>query len=225
MLQLRALLVLCAIAEGRLADAAAELERVDAIDDRGTLFGGVAFWHIGAAELALARGDIAAGLALYRDCAAALAGLRLPGVESTGMEPWGVLGESLALAAHAYHGTTEADDAYARGVFVSSRERLLRLLDPANPHLDYPVAGLALFALGVWGLLRDATPAGDAAELLAFAERFAYNRMIPTMAWDRIAPAAEARAPGRIAAVRSGLGDRTPPELLDQAHGLVERLR
>ena len=224
-LQLRALLVLCAIAEGRLADAAAELERVDAIDDRGTLFGGVAFWHIGAAELALARGDIAAGLALYRDCAAALAGLRLPGVESTGMEPWGVLGESLALAAHAYHGTTEADDAYARSVFVSSRERLLRLLDPANPHLDYPVAGLALFALGVWGLLRDAAPAGDAAELLAFAERFAYNRMIPTMAWDRIAPAAEARAPGRIAAVRSGLGDRTPPELLDQAHGLVERLR
>ncbi len=114
-LQLRALLVLCAIAEGRLADAEAELERVDAIDDRGTLFGGIAFWQIGAAELALARGDIAAGLRLYRECAAALAGLRLPGIESTGMEPWGVLGESIALGAHAHHAATDADDAYARG--------------------------------------------------------------------------------------------------------------
>ena len=57
--QLRALLALCAIAEERLADAAAELERLDAIDDRGTLFGGIAFRKIGAGELALARGEIA----------------------------------------------------------------------------------------------------------------------------------------------------------------------
>ena len=98
------------------------------------------------------------------------------------------------------------------------------MLDPANPHLDYPVAGLALFALGTWGLLRDAAPAGDAVELLVLAERFAYNRMIPTMAWERIAPHAEARAPGRIAAVRDELGDRRPAELLDEAHRLVERL-
>ncbi len=79
-------------------------------------------------------------------------------------------------------------------------------------------------ALGTWGLLRDAAPADDAIELLVFAERFAYNRMIPTMGWDRIAPEVEARAPGRIAALREELGDRRPPELLDAAHGLVERL-
>ena len=109
--QLRALLALCAIAEGRLADAAAELERLDAIDDRGTLFGGIAFRQIGAGELALARGDIAAGLRLYRECAAALAALRLPGIEPTGLEPWGMLGESIALVAHAYHAATDADDA------------------------------------------------------------------------------------------------------------------
>ncbi len=224
-LQLRALLVLCAIAEGRLADAEAELERVDAIDDHGALFGGIAFGQIGGAELALARGDVAAGLRRYRECAAALAGLRLPGIESTGMEPWGVLGESIALGAHAYHAATDADFAYARDLFATSRERVLRMLDPANPRLDYPVAGLALFALGAWGLLRDAAPIDDAVELLVFAERFAYNRMIPTMAWERIAPHAEARAPGRIAELRDGLGDRRPPELLDQAHGLVERLR
>jgi predicted ATPase/DNA-binding SARP family transcriptional activator len=223
-LQLRSLLVLCAIAEGRLADAEAELQRVDSIDDRGALFGGIAFGQIGGAELALARGDVAAGLRLYRECAAALAGLRLPGIETTGMEPWGVLGESIALGAHAHHAASDADAAYARGLFASSRERVLRVLDPANAQLDYPVAGLALFALAAWGLLRDAAPVEDAVELLVLAERFAYNRMIPTMAWERIAPHTEARAPGRIAALRDELGDRRPPELLDRAHGLVERL-
>ena len=222
--QLRALLVLCAIAEERLADAAAELERVDAIDDSGTLFGGVAFRRVGAAELALARGDTATGLRLYRDSAAALATLRMPGLEPTGLEPWGVFGESVALVAHAHHAATDADEAHGRALFAVCRERALRVLDAANPHLDYPVTGLAVFALGAWGLLRDAAPAGDAIELLVLAERFAYNRMIPTMAWERIAPHAEARAPGRIAAVREELGERRPPELLHEAHGLVERL-
>jgi hypothetical protein len=135
-----------------------------------------------------------------------------------------MLGESIALVAHAYHGTTDADDAYAGEVFATSRKRVLRVLDPANPHLDYPVTGLALFGLGAWGLLREATSVDDAVELLVLAERFAYNRMMPTMAWERIAPEAEARAPGRIAALRDELGNRRPPELLDEAHGLVERL-
>ena len=222
--QLRALLALCAIAEERLADAAAELETLDTIDDRGTLFGGIAFRKIGAGELALARGEIRSGLRVYRECAVALADVRLPGIEPTGLEPWGMLGESIALVAHAYHGTTDADAAYAGEVFATSRKRVLRVLDPANPHLDYPVTGLALFGLGAWGLLREATSVDDAVELLVLAERFAYNRMMPTMAWERIAPEAEARAPGRIAALRDELGNRRPPELLDEAHRLVERL-
>jgi predicted ATPase len=223
--QLRALLAFCAIGEGRLADAEAELAWIDAIDDRGALFTGVTFEHVGAAELALARGDAAAGLRRYRESATALAGLRLPGIESTGIEPWGVLGESLALSAHAYYAATEADVAYGREAFAGSRERVIRMLDPANARLDYPVAGLALFALGAWALLRDAAPAEDAVALLVVAERFAYNRMIPTTAWERIEPRAEARAPGRIAAVRAELGDRRPVELLDRARGLVEQLR
>jgi len=140
------------------------------------------------------------------------------------MEPWAMFGEALALVAHAHHATADAEEAYARGLFVTCRERARRVLDPANPHLDYPVAGTALFALGTWGLLRDALPAGDAVELLVLAERFAYNRMIPTMAWERIAPTAEARAPGRIAALGDELGERRAPELLHEAHGLVERL-
>ena len=57
-------------------------------------------------------------------------------------------------------------------------------------------------------------PADDAVRLLVLAERFAYNRRIPTMAWERIAPRAEAAAPGLIAAARAEYGDRRPPDLL-----------
>jgi hypothetical protein len=81
-----------------------------------------------------------------------------------------------------------------------------------------------LFGLGAWGLLRDALPADHAVQLLVLAERFAYNRTIPTMAWERIAPRAEERAPGRIAAMQAGYRDRRPHDLLAEAHALVEQI-
>jgi hypothetical protein len=223
-LQLRTLLVLGAVTEGRLADAEAELARVDTLDDRDALFGGIAFRQIGHAELALARGDRAAGLRLYRECAAHMGELRIPGIEPTGMEPWAVFGESTALTAHAHHAATADDEEHGRALMRACRQRALRVLDAGNAHLDFPVAGLSLFALGGWGLLRDATPVDEAVELLVIADRFAYNRAIPTMAWERIAPCAEERAPGRIAALRARDGDRGTRELLGAARSVVERL-
>ena len=150
------------------------------------------------AELALARGDDRRpGCALYRECAAALAALRLPGIEPTGLEPWGVFGESIALVAHAYYAATDADDAYARDAVrrpaasasCACSTRRTRSSTTRSP-------AWRCSALGAWGLLRDAAPADDAVELLVLAERFAYNRMIPTMAWERIAPQRRGARPG-----------------------------
>ena len=73
-LQLRTLLVFCAIGEGRLADAADELARVDQIVSSVTAFGGAAFGQICHAELALASGDFGAGLEMYRESAVPDAG-------------------------------------------------------------------------------------------------------------------------------------------------------
>jgi predicted ATPase len=221
--QLRAGLALAAIADGRLEEAEAELQRVAEVDD-GEVFGGLAIRKVGAAELAIARGDPAAGLRLYRDCAATMRDLRFPGVPPTGTEPWTVFGESIALVAHAHH-ATGADEEHGAALFASCRERTLGLFDAADASLDCPIAGAALFALGSWGLLRDAVAVEDAVHLLALAERFAYNRSFPTAAWERIAPAAEQRAPGRIAALLSGYGDRRPRELVGDARDLVARLR
>jgi predicted ATPase/DNA-binding SARP family transcriptional activator len=222
-IQLRALLVCYAIAEGRLEEAEAQLAEIDAAASSGTVFGGVAFQQVCRAELLLARGGQAAGLAAYRDCAARMRELEFPGVSRTGVEPWALFGASISLAAHAYY-ATEVDEAYARGLFRACRDDTLRALGPATGELDYPVAGLLLFALGAWSLLRQAAPADDAIRLLVLARRFAYSRPIPTLFWERIAPIAEAAAPGRIAEFEAEFASRRPAELLDEVRRAVERL-
>jgi predicted ATPase/DNA-binding SARP family transcriptional activator len=220
--QLRSLLVLCAIAEGDLREAEAELERIDRVDD-GEVFGGFSVRRIGHAELALARGDRVGGLRDYQQSAEAMRALRFPGVPASGLEPWVLFGESTALTAYAQH-ATGPEAAQGEELFRSCRERALRMLDPTDPGLDIPVAGMVLFGLGSWGLLRDAAPAEDAVRLLVLAERFAYSRTIPTMAWERIAPRAEELAPGRIAAWRAQYGHRRPHDLLGEARALVEQI-
>ena len=88
----------------------------------------------------------------------------------------------------------------------------------------HPASGLVLFALGAWSLLRRVAPAEDALRLLALADRFAYNRMVPTMRWERITPAAEEAAPGLLARLQAEYRDCPQPDLLAQARLAVERL-
>lgn len=222
-IQLRALLALCAIADGRLPDAEAELEQIDRIDEHDGIFVGSVLRQIGRAELALARGDRAAGLRIYRACAEAMRELEFPGIPRTGTEPWTMLGDATALVAHA-HFAGEDDEGHGRDLFAICRDHGASTLDPANVHLDYPVAGLLLFGLGAWALRRRAAPADDAVRLLVLADRCAYNRTIPSMAWERISPLAEESAPGRLAALRAEYRDRDLPDLLREARRVVERL-
>ncbi len=213
--QLRALLALCAIADGRLEDAEAELEQIGGVDD-GEILGGGAVRRVGHAELALARGDHAGGLQTYRECAAEMRALSFPGVAATGLEPWVLFGEATALAAHAHY-AGDADEVHGWELFTAARDRVARLLAQAHPQLDFPVAGAVLFALGAWGLLREAARPEDAVVLLALADRFAYNRSVPTMAWERVAP----RAGDRLDALRAGYGDRPPRALLGEARAAI----
>jgi predicted ATPase/DNA-binding SARP family transcriptional activator len=221
--QLRALLVLCAIVDGRLADAAEELTRIDAIPEDSAMFGGYALRVACHAELALASGDLAAGLRLHRQCATRMRDLRFPNVTMTGLEPWVLVGESMALSAHARYAAGE-DEAHGRALFRACRDRAVRLFAGVGDQLDYPASGVLLFALGAWALLRRAGSAQDALRLLALADRFSYNRMIPTMMWERIVPAAEEAAPGQLEEFQAGYAARKPPDLLTEAFRLAERL-
>ncbi len=222
-IQLRALLVCCAIVDNQFQEAEEQLARIDDAARGGAVFGGAAFQQVCRAELLLARGDHAAGLAAYRECATRMRELEFPGVSRTGLEPWALFGASMALAAHAYYAAGD-DEAYGRDMFAACRAAALRTLSPAAGDLDYPLAGLLLFSLGAWGLLRRTGSPEDAARLLALADKFAYSRAIPTLMWERIAPVAEAAAPGRLAEFRAGYADSRPADLLAEVYRAVERL-
>jgi len=222
-IQLRALLVLCAIADGQLAAAEDELAWIDRAGESAADFGGGIFRYICRAELMLASGDWAGGLRSYRECVTRMRELEIPGMERTGAEPWALFGDAMALSAHAWYAGGE-DEAHGRALFSACRTGVLRAIGPENPRLDYPATGLLLFALGAWGLLRQAAAAPEALRLLALADRFAYNRTIPTMQWERMLPPAEEALPGALAGFQAEYAGRRPPDLLGEARQLAERL-
>jgi predicted ATPase/DNA-binding SARP family transcriptional activator len=221
--QLRSLLALSMIAEGALDAAADQLAGLDRSDVGDAMLGGRLLYELGSAELALARGDVTAGLAAYRAACAHVGEIRMPGVPATGLEPWVLISDATALTAHAYH--APADDTTGGTLFARSLDRGMRVLDPAHPYLDYPVCGVVLFALGAWGLLRGVLARADAVRLIVLADRFAYNRGTPTLSWARIGAEAERRAPGLMAELLAEYDGRRGPELLGEARGLIERLR
>jgi predicted ATPase/DNA-binding SARP family transcriptional activator len=222
-IQLRSLLAFCAVAEGRLADAQAEIDWMERIGESWSGFAGAFFRDMCRAELVLARGDHAAGLALHRECMAQMGELTFPGVARTGFEPWALFGVSVALTAHAHY-AAGADESRGEALYRTCRTDALKALGAPDAELDYPVAGLVLFALGTWSLLRRAAHADNAIELLVLADRFAYNRAIPTMMWERIAPRAEEAAPGRIAEFQARYAGDRPAGLLEAACRAVGQL-
>jgi len=222
--QLRALLVLCDIGEGRLEQAREHLARIDGIEMRATSFTADVMRHICRAELLLASGDTDGGLRLYRECSARLRQAERLDVSWTGAELWTYFGDALALNAHAWYAAADADEEYGRTLFADCRAGALRVLTADNAGLDYPAAGLLLLAMGAWSLLRQAAPAPDALRLLALADRFAYNRMLPTTAWERITPAAEKALPGGLDELRAAYADRRPTDLLAEAREAASRL-
>jgi len=223
--QLRSLLVLCAIADGRLADARDELARIDALGEAATLFGSDGRRQACHAELALYSGDYADGLRIYRECAARMREVRIPGFPVTGLEPWVLFGDAAALSAHARY-AAGGDAAHGRALFLGCRDAALRMFGAPDPNLDYPAAGLLVFALGAWALLRGPEPceAEVALRLLALADRFAYIRTVPSMNWDWIVAAAEKAAPGRLAGFQAEYNARQPADLIAEARRLAELL-
>jgi tetratricopeptide (TPR) repeat protein len=232
--QNRSLLVNAAIAGGDLAGAQAGLEQIEEITRAGTVFGGMSHAQTGRAELLLARGEHARGLALYRECAEQLQEFEMPGVPRSGLEPWTLYGAAVALTAHAHY-AGPADEADGRALFEDCRRYALAVLGgqswtpegaPGAPfiELDLPVAGMLLFALGAWSLLHAAAPPGEDLHLLALAERFAYNRSVPSMAWERILPAAEQAAPGLLEEYRARYAGARPASLLARAREVVAAL-
>jgi predicted metal-binding protein len=220
-MQMRSLLALSAIVHGDLERASVEIaswgsERSD------YLFGSRTVIDLAGAELALAQGDVERGLELYRAAVARVHEIHFPGVSATGLEPWVLFVESATLTAYAFHGAE--GDAYPVELAFAGLRRLEAVLDPEYPYLDYPVCGVAMFGLGAWGALRGGLPIDDALRLVVLADRFAYNRTIPTMAWSRLAARLDEAVRARLDTIVAEYDGRRGPDLLEEARAFVAAL-
>jgi tetratricopeptide (TPR) repeat protein len=170
--QTHAMLAMLAVHGGRFDEA----ERIfDEVQDTQSAFAGPLELMWGRAELLLARGETDAGLDAYARAVSAIRERELPEVLArAAFAPWDVFAQAAFVAACARHGR-RADD---------NRDELLRTARAALTHdgsVDVPVLGCAFFALGVWELTFGHRETGAA--LLAYADRFAYNRMLPSFDW------------------------------------------
>jgi predicted ATPase len=219
-IQARSLLAGNAVSEGRFDEAERLIREIDRLNTDRTGFGGAFVTATVRAELALARGQVDEGLRLYRVAGKELAGITLPGMESTGLEPWCLFGDAAGTTAYAIHST--GDD--GADLYEALRAKAPKVLNPDRPRMDYPVAGMVLHGLGTWGLLKDAIDPEDAVRLLVLAELFAYPRFTATMDPAHTHTEAERLAPGLAARLRAEYGERRGPALLPQAQEVVARV-
>jgi predicted ATPase len=181
---------------------------------------GTLTYGLGArAEILLARGEVEAGLRLWRRALDLLRTTRDPifGLElDPGQEPWTLEVEAVTVVAHAQHGRLDL----VQELTGELPDRLAAMLrhPVANPPpylMELPISGGLLLPLAMVDLDRGAR-AGDeratrsGARLVALAERFRFPRNFqPTMATARARHAAEqADRPAYDEAVSSytGLG-------------------
>ncbi len=225
-IQAHSLIACAALARGRLAEASSQLGVVRSLVAKRSDAGDIVIVESMIvtpleADLLLARGDRDEGLRHYRDAIEQVRAVRVPGlVEPTDREPWRLYVESAALAAYALYGSGDE----GRALFRTLSGKIGRALDPSRDRIDFPVTGLVFYAFAAWGLRRDGLPVRDAVRLAVLAERFGYNRMLPSMAWCHVGQAAERAAPGLLAEIAAEYGERRGEALLDEARALAGKL-
>ncbi|HEY3529822.1 MAG TPA: BTAD domain-containing putative transcriptional regulator [Nocardioides sp.] len=230
---MRASLALSAMRRGRLEEAERMLEEI----------GEVATTDVTAslitaqvrAELALVRGDVAGGLAAFDLSLAGVRGWGFGELSTNGLEPWTLIALATDLAAHARFAQTPGQRARADDLAAQAGDLLRRFPTVSDPAVDFPIAGMALAAYGVWLLTRDETAQStdhtdhidhidSAIRLVALAHGFGYNRWFPVMAWEPLVALADAAAPGRLAAVLEEYDDRHGRQLRPEAERVLARL-
>lgn len=187
------------------------------------------------AELALVRGDVAGGLAAFDLSLAGVRGWGFGELSTNGLEPWTLIALATDLAAHARFAQTPGQRARADDLAAQAGDLLRRFPTVSDPAVDFPIAGMALAAYGVWLLTRDETAQStdhtdhidhidSAIRLVALAHGFGYNRWFPVMAWEPLVALADAAAPGRLAAVLEEYDDRHGRQLRPEAERVLARL-
>ncbi len=171
------------------------------------------------AEIALGRGDVDAGLRLWRAAAAALRDPRRqgPGGDLSGLEPWALQIQAIAVVAHAQHGrlalVAEITDALPASLAALTADPGPPAEAAADSYPGLSAWGFLLLALAMTDIDRaqragDAAAASSGARMIALAERFGLQYGFwPTMSAARVRRAAQdADGPAYADAVSSYAG-------------------
>ncbi len=221
--QLKAVRAIGAMEDGRIDEAERIFDEIESDDSGAGIFGAAIILLCGRPELDLAAGRVEAGLRAYREAVATLSARSFAGLEAMlGFEPWTMYAEAAALAAHVRHGRLED----VAGMRVDLLRKAPDILAGTVGFLDYPVFGSVLFALAQWELgdRPDPARAARAVHLLVCADRFGYNRQLPSLAWAPALALAEATLPGEVARFRATLEGRSAPELREVVRDLLAEL-
>lgn len=173
----------------------AQATRSTAADESGMVMADFAV----RAEILLARGEVEAGLSLWRRAAE-----RLRNTESS---QWALEVQAVAVVAHAHHGRLDLVEEIA-GELARTLSRMITRPEPASSCVDFPVCGALMVATAMVEL--DRGDAASAARMIAVAEHFRFLRGFqPTMSPARIRRIAEeADRPAYADAVSSYAGLR-----------------
>jgi hypothetical protein len=221
--QLKAVVALAAMQDGRVADAARIFDEIEAADAGDGVFGAAILLLCGRPELDLVAGRVEEGLRGYREAVHTLMARPIPGIGlSIGYEPWVLYPEAAAVSAHVRHGRRED----AVDLQHDLRTMIAGALAAQQGFMDYPVVGSVILALAEWELSGrpDRAAAERAVRLLVCADRFGYNRQLPSLGWAAAEALAEAAAPGVLARVREELHGRRAAELREEVRRHVAEL-
>ncbi|MER7555973.1 BTAD domain-containing putative transcriptional regulator [Nocardioides sp. NPDC126508] len=220
LVQTHAILVTYAVEQGRLEEAAEILAELSEEQPRGG-FGSRGAVHGARAQLLLAQGRTGEGLSLFRDVVATMGELPFPGfTDDPDLVPWRVAAEAVTVVSCARHG----EGVEGADFFEVLLDKAPRLVSEERRYQDYPVTGMLLLALGVWGLLRDALPREESVRLVVLGDRFGYSRSFLDMRWELAVADAERLAPGVLERVSQEYGERRGLALLDEARGVIARV-
>jgi len=230
--RVRAVIVSAHLQRGALDDAERELKLTTQVGwDAGDLS---MFDTAVRAEIALGRGDADAGLRLWRAAAAALRDTRRqgPGGDLSGLEPWALQIQAIAVVAHAQHGrlalVAEITDALPASLAALTADPGLPAEAPADSYPGLSAWGFLLLALAMTDIGRaqragDAAAASSGARMIALAERFGLQYGFwPTMSAVRVRRAAQdADGPAYAEAV-SSYADLDPERLHAAARAALQ---
>ena len=208
--------------EGDLATAERILDEITD-DGREAVLGSQMILLAARAELELARGDVQAGLRLFDE---AVASVVVDGLDFGGLSPWVLIAASGSLVARVRYGSTAADERRA----LEMRDLLMTEgTDESSPFgrpfQDFPLTGVLLAAVGAWALrYGTAEQHADGVRLLVIAERWAYNRSFPIMAWSALAELAEETCVGLLDELSAEYADRPAADLVEEARAVLDRV-